>query len=88
MHHIFLAKTIIQRDGSTENFRHACILVGHKKEGGDDNRAEDKKQPKDSFKWDVIDEQGNNVQIKGATTRFIRNEIYCGRIQAEPGWDN
>ena len=89
---------MIGRDGSVAKIKHECILVPHKKqwdeeggEGYDNNTNQQNNEGRvlmDDVKWDVVDLDGKNTQIKGATTCFIRNEIYRGRIVAEPGWDN
>ena len=42
---------------------------------------------KDGNKWCVLDPENNNELIKGATTDFIRNEIFKGRLKVDAGWD-
>lgn len=42
---------------------------------------------KEGNRWTILDPENNNELVKGASTRFLRNEIAANRLVVDAGWD-
>lgn len=42
---------------------------------------------KEGDRWTILDPENNNELVRGATTRFLRNEIVAQRLVIDIGWD-
>lgn len=42
---------------------------------------------KEGNRWTILDPENNNELVRGASTRFLRNEIAANRLVVDSGWD-